>query len=148
MIFRYPNTLYPLDQLRTEMDRLLSGFLGELSDGPWFGQGRGQPAVNVWEKTDALLVEMELPGLKNDQLDISVAGGELSVRLQRPDVPQEAVTYHRRERPVGGFTRVLRLPVEVDAGRVEAELRDGVLTITLAKAESAKPRKIAVSAAS
>ena len=105
---------------------------------------RSQPAVNVWEQHDALMVEMEVPGVKSDQLDISVAGGELSVKVNRPDVAQEGVTYHRRERPVGSFSRIVRLPVEVDADRVEADLRDGVLTITLPKAESAKPRKINV----
>ena len=100
--------------------------------------------MNVWEQGDALLVEMEVPGVKSDQVDISVAGGELSIKIDRPEVAQEGVTYHRRERPVGSFTRVLRLPVEVDADRVEAELRDGVLMITLPKAEAAKPRKINV----
>ena len=94
---------------------------------------RSQPAANVWEQDDALLVEMEVPGIKSDQVDISVAGGELSVKINRPEIVQEGVTYHRRERPVGSLTRVLRLPVEVDANRVEAELRDGVLLITLAQ---------------
>ena len=146
MVFGYRNTRHPLYQLRGEMDRLLAGFLGPMADGlvPAF---RNHPAANVWEQGDALLVEMELPGIKNDQVDISVAGGELSVKVDRPEVEQENVTYHRRERPVGSFTRVLRLPVEVDANRVEAELRDGVLLITLPKAESAKPRKINVATA-
>ncbi len=105
---------------------------------------RNQPAINVWEQDDALKVEMELPGVKGEQLDISVAGGELSVKVNAPDDAQEGVTYHRRERPVGSFSRIVRLPIEVNADRVEADLRDGVLTITLPKAESAKPRKINV----
>ena len=126
------------------MDRLLTGFFGPAADGLLPAMFRNQPAVNVWEREDALLVEMEVPGVKSEDLDISVAGGELSIRIQRPDVAQEGVTYHRRERPVGALQRVLRLPVEVDADRVEAQIRDGVLTITLPKAESAKPRKINV----
>ncbi len=85
-----------------------------------------------------------MPGIKSEQLDISVAGGELSVKVNAPDVSEDDVTYHRRERPVGSFSRIVRLPVEVNADRVEADLHDGVLTITLPKAASAKPRKINV----
>jgi HSP20 family protein len=144
MVFGYRNPRYPLHQFRDEMDRLLGGFLGSAVDGlrpPLF---QAQPAANVCERDDALLVEMELPGVKSDQVDISVAGGELSVKINRPEVEQEGVTYHRRERPVGPLSRTLRLPVEVDANRVEAELHDGVLLITLPKAERAKARKINV----
>jgi len=93
------------------------------------------------------MIEMEVPGLKSDQLEISVVGDELSIKVQRPDLQQEGVTYHRRERPVGEFARVLRLPAEVEADHVEAELRDGVLSITLPKAERARPRKISVASA-
>lgn len=147
MVFRYRNLGFPVHQLRDEMDRLLTGFFRQ-ADLPWVTGRRGQPAVNVWETADAVMVEMEVPGLRKDQLDVSVAGGELSLKIDRPQLNEEGVTYHRRERPVGTFTRVLRLPVEVDADRVEAELRGGVLTITLPKAESAKPRKITVTSES
>jgi HSP20 family protein len=144
MVFGYQPTRHPFHQLRNEVDRLLTGFFGPTADGFLPGVFRNQPPVNVWEQQDALKVEMELPGIKSEQLDISVAGNELSIKVNRPDVAQEGVTYHRRERPVGAFSRIVRLPVEVDADRVEADLRDGVLTITLPKAESAKPRKINV----
>ena len=147
MVFRYRNMRHPMHQLRDEMDRLLTGFFGEpIHRGLWSGS-RDQPAVNVWEQDDAVWVELEVPGVKSDQVDISVVGDELSVRIERPDVTQEGITYHRRERPVGSFTRVVRLPTDVDAGRVEAKLHDGVLTISLPKAESAKPRKINVASA-
>ena len=126
------------------MDRLLTGFLGPAADGLWPTVFRGQPAVNVWEKDDALMVELEVPGIKPDEVDVSVAGDELSIRIDRPDTAEEGVKYHRRERPAGSFSRIVRLPLEVDADKVEAELRDGVLTITCPKAESAKPRKINV----
>jgi len=144
MVFRYRNVHYPFHQLRDGMDRLLTGLFGPTAEDFLPSMFRSQPAVNVWEQGQALLVEIEVPGIKNDQVDISVAGGELSIKIDRPDVPPEDVRYHRRERPVGSFTRVLRLPVEVEADRVEAELHDGVLLITLPKAESAKPRKINV----
>lgn len=148
MVFRYRNRLHPVHHLRDDIDRLLTGAFGRWAEGGWPSIRRGQPAVNMWEKDDALQVELEVPGLKSDQVEISVVGDELSVQIDRPDLKQQGATYHRRERPVGSFTRVLRLPLEVDAERVEAELSDGVLTITLPKAESAKPRKIRVTAAS
>lgn len=144
MVFGYPYTRHPLHLLRDEMDRLLTGVFGPAADGFLPAIFRGQPAVNVWEINDALKVEMELPGIKSDQLDIAVAGDELTVKVNCPEADAKGVAYHRRERPVGSFGRTLRLPVEIDADRVEADLRDGVLTITLPKAESAKPRKIKV----
>ena len=147
MVFRVRNRLHPIHHLRDDVDRLLTGVFGPWTEAGLPNLGRSRPAVNIWEQDDALLVELEVPGLRSDQLEISVVGDELSVKIDRPDLEQEGVTYHRRERSVGSFTRVLRLPVEVDADRVEAELRDGVLTITLPKAESAKPRKIQVGSA-
>jgi len=147
MFFDYRAPRYPFHQLRREMDRLLNGFFGPEAEAMLPPMFRAQPAANVWEQGDALLVEMEVPGVKSDQVDISVAGGELSVRINRPEVVESDVTYHRRERPTGAISRALKLPVEIDADRVEAQLRDGVLRIRLPKAESAKPRKINVAGA-
>ncbi len=144
MVPTYRNIRNPLRQFRDEVDRLLSGYFGPVVDGILPQMFRDQPAANVWEREDALVVEMEVPGVMNEQVDVSMSGGELSVRIERPEPEEKDVAYHRRERPVGSFGRVLRMPVEVDADRVEAEIRDGVLTITLPKAESAKPRKIPV----
>ena len=142
MVFRYENPRQALDQLRDEMNRL---FTGVLSNGAsaWL-PARGQPAVNVWESDDAVVAELEVPGVKSEQVDISVVENELTLKIERPQEVPTDVTFHRRERPSGAFTRVLRLPVPVDPNRVSAELREGVLTITLPKAESSKPRKIRV----
>jgi HSP20 family protein len=148
MMFRYVGSRHPMQQLRREMDRLLSGFaenLGHVAEGAWSLASRGQPAVNMWESGEAVSVELEVPGLKSDQVEISVSGDELSLSLSREDAEQEGLKYHRRERPVGSFHRVVRLPSEVDAERVDAEMKHGVLTITLPKAEAARPRKISVS---
>lgn len=136
-------SLNPLNQLRTEMDKLFSGFLPEAHEAFWPG-ARNQPAVNLWETPEAVHVELEVPGTKGDELDLSVVGNQLTVRIERPDLQQDGVTYHRRERPVGTFTRVLELPTDVNADQVAAELHNGVLTVTLPKAEAAKPRKISV----
>ncbi len=148
MVFRYRKRRHPIYHLRDDIDRLLTGVFGQWAESGLPIASRGQPAVNIWEADDAVMVELEVPGLKGDQVDVSVVGNQLSLKIERPELKQEGVTYHRRERPIGSFTRVLRLPVEVDADRVQAELTDGVLTIALPKAENAKPRTIRVTAVS
>jgi HSP20 family protein len=132
----------PIHQLRREMDRLFNGVLGPTIDGIWPGVGRGQPPVNLWDAGENLMAEMELPGVKHDEIDISVAGNQLTLHVQRSEEAEENVTYHRHERSVGSFNRVLELPCDVKADGVEAQLRDGILTLTLPKAETAKPRKV------
>ncbi len=136
------NGLPPLGHFRTEMDRLMEDF---------FGQGRHAvrtstfPPLNIWESENELYAEAELPGMKNEDLEIQVVGNELTLKGRRVDTAEQGVTYHRRERSTGEFTRLVRLPVDVDADKVEATLRDGVLRITLPKAAAARPRKINVS---
>ena len=144
MLTRYRSLRHPVTQLRDEVDRLLTGFFGHPIEGLWPSAARGQPALNLWERGDALVAELEVPGATPDQIDISVVGGELSLRIERSDSVEEGVTYHRRERPIGSVNRVLRLPADVDSDHVCAELKDGILTITLPKAEKAKPHKIQV----
>jgi HSP20 family protein len=140
-MWRTSNGYNPVSTLRSEVDRLF---------GDYFGQApaaavRAFPALNVWERDDELFVEAELPGLKSDDLDISVVGQQLVIKGRRADFePAEGVSFHRRERGVGDFMRAIELPVDVDANRVEAKLTDGVLLIRLPKAEAAKPRKIQV----
>lgn len=147
MVFRPLLSRYPTQQFRQEMDRLLSDFFG--NGGPSGGPAAAttRPAVNAWETPEALGIELEVPGVKQDQIEISVVGNELALKIERPELAQEGVTYHRRERAVGTLSRVMRLPVEVDAERVSAELRNGILTVTLPKAAAARPRKIQVSTA-
>jgi len=142
------NFLYPMNRLRGEMERLFEDFA---HDWPALGRvtrlhGRGFPSLNVWEDERNLYAEAEVPGMKMDDLDITVLGNELTIKGRRNDLPEDEVTYHRRERGVGPFSRVLRLLVDVDADQVRANLLNGVLTITLPKAAAAKPRKIEVKA--
>lgn len=105
---------------------------------------RAFPALNVWEDDDHLFVEAEIPGVKMDDLEISVFEGELTIKGQRKVDEEEGTTWHRQERGTGAFGRVMRLPFEVDVDHVKAELAAGVLTIELPKAAKAKPRKIEV----
>jgi HSP20 family protein len=143
----HPFRSFPLTSLRREMDRVLSGLRSDGLDWTWPGARHDEPAVNVWETADAVHLELEVPGVKSDQLDLSVVGSQLSIKIERPEVQEHGVTYHRRERPVGSFLRVVELPCDVEAEKVEASLEHGVLSITLPKAEAAKPRRIQVKAA-
>ena len=147
MILRRTNGFHPLNQLRDQMDRLVGDFFGPQTGtyaSRMAGAEPGFPALNVWEYGDHLYAEAEVPGLKSDAIDVSVVGGDLTIRGRRGEADREDTSYHRRERGIGEFNRVLRLPVEVDADKVEATLKDGVLLIKLPKAESAKPKKIKV----
>ncbi len=130
-----------LQQFQSEMNRVFDR---------WNGPGRPAvafPPMNVWEEGDRLHVEAELPGLDLKDLEIYVTGGnELSVKGQRkPNVPEKGA-WHRRERATGEFHRTLTLPYPVDPDKVEARFENGVLLVTLAKHESARPRKIPVKA--
>lgn len=89
----------------------------------------------------------ELPGIAAADLNISVERNKLSVAGKRDLEPaSDNVSYHRRERAGGSFSRSLTLPTDLDAGRVEATYANGVLTIALPKAEAAKPKKVSVKA--
>lgn len=136
-------------QLRHEMDRLVGDFFGPVASAvaPHINAlAHGFPPLNAWEKGEDVFVEAEVPGLKSEDVEISVVGHDLTIHGRRGQEPLEGATYHRRERSTGEFNRVVRLPIEVDASKVEATLKDGVLLIRLPKAESAKPRKIKVTA--
>lgn len=136
----------PFGQLRTEVERLFGDFSRQTPLAGWV-PGTQYPAVNVWETDQELFVEAEVPGVKESDLEIFVVGEELTIKGRRSSAP-EGTSFHRQERGVGPFTRVVRLPVEVDADKVDARLREGVLEIRLPKAPTARPRKIQVNAAS
>jgi HSP20 family protein len=150
MVYRRGNGFHPIVQLRDEMDRLASSFFGPapaVSPSRLSAPARGFPPLNVWEDGETIFAEAEVPGLKSEDIDISVVGADLAIRGRRGVEPREGVAYHRQERGVGEFNRVLRLPIEIDASKVEASLTSGVLLVKLPKAESAKPKKIKVSPA-
>ena len=141
---RRDGPFYPFQQLREEMEKLLTDFFGPQGFGSPAGTARGFPPVNVWEDSENLFAEAELPGVKPEDVDVLVVGRELTIKGKRAagDVPETA--FHRRERGTGDFSRVVPLPVEVDADRVQARMANGVLTITLPKAAAARPKKVQV----
>ena len=130
------------------MQRQMDWFTGDLSRG-LFGEPTAGvfPLMNVTEDNDNFYVRAELPGLKPDELNISVTGDTLSLSGERKiQAEDERAQYHRREREAGKFSRIVSLPSQVNTGKVEARSKDGILTLTLPKAEAAKPKKIAIKA--
>lgn len=133
----------PFNALRRELDRAFNDVFGAW-DGLTFGRAPGFPAINLWEDGECLYAEAEVPGVGMNDLEILTVGNELTIKGRRIGPEGENLTYHRQERGVGEFTRVITLPAEVNASKVEATLRDGVLTIVMPKAEAARARKIPV----
>jgi len=135
-----PGLLCGLTRLQGEMDRLF---------GRWVGEPRtlapSYPLVNVWEDAEAFRVEAELPGLRQEDVQIAVTQRNvLTISGMRQAEDEGNGSWHRRERGFGRFQRVLALPAPVDADKVEAKLENGVLQLVLPKAEEAKPRRIEV----
>lgn len=111
-----------------------------------FGRPAVFPAINVNEDDAAVYVEAELPGFSESEIDVNVVGSEITIKGERSTEKEEKdANYHRRERWDGAFERTIHIPIEVESDKVSAELKNGVLTITLPKPEVARPRKIKVS---
>jgi len=103
------------------------------------------PALDVYDEKDNFVVKVELPGMKKEDIDISLHAGVLTVSGERKhDREQKEGGTFRSERYFGRFQRSVTLPTVVNAGDVKASYKDGILTIDLPKAEEAKPRQIAV----
>jgi len=107
----------------------------------WDGNNQQTLGVNVREQDDAYVLSALVPGLKADDLNIQVL--ENVVRIEG-EYKQSENEYLMQELPHGSFTRTLRLPAAIDSDRVEAKITDGVLTLTMPKAESARAKKIKI----
>ena len=130
--------------MQRQMDLLTRG----LSRGFFREPGAGVfPLMNVTEDKDNYYIRSELPGIRSEDLEISVTGDSLTLSGERK-IPTEDkdATYHRKEREAGKFSRIITLPGQIDTGKVEARCADGILTVVLPKAEAAKPRQITIKA--
>ena len=105
------------------------------------------PLLNIYEEPDRLVVTAELPGVKAEDLELSIEGETLTIQGKRDTRQDQAnLSYHRREIEAGSFSRAVALPIKVDPEQVSARLVNGILTISLKKASEATPRQITVSA--
>jgi HSP20 family protein len=143
--FRWPTGWDPFVALR-HMQRELERATGVSIFGEGRSVGGGNfPPVNVYNGRDDVLVQLEMPGVKREDLDLSITGETLVVKGAVKPPPDEAkFEYQRRERGTGEFSRTVVLPDKVEAERVEASLAGGVLTVRLPKSEAAKPKQIHV----
>lgn len=104
--------------------------------------------VNIYGKEDEVLLTAELPGMTPEAINLSVEGDTIKIEGERKsEVPADLKAWHKRERGSGKFFRAFRLPYDVDASKISATYKDGILSVTMPRAEASKPKKIAVAAA-
>ena len=138
--FRVPTRWREMDQLQREMNRLFEGSSVIHTSG-----SHKYPAINLWANEEGQIIRAEMPGIKADDINIDVTSDTLTISGERThDEAIENTRYHRQERGYGSFTRTLQLPFMIDTGSVEATFKNGVLDIKLQRAESDRPKKIAV----
>jgi HSP20 family protein len=131
-----------LERLKRQMDLLSEGIFGGALKAPSAGVF---PLMNVTEDKDNYYVRAELPGIKSEELEISVTGDTLSISGERKIAEEKGdAKYHRREREAGKFSRIVNLPTQINTAKVEAKCVDGLLSILLPKAETAKQKQIVV----
>ena len=147
-ITRY-DPLGEMVSLRSAMDRLFEdSFVSPLT---WRTIGGGSdsitPPIDVHETADELVVTAALPGMKADDVEITMTGQTLTLRGEfKSDDEIKKDQYLYRERRFGSFSRTLQLPVRVQGDQAQASFADGVLTLTIPKAEEVKPRQIRINA--
>ena len=141
--------LKEMSQMQRDMEAVLRGLGTGRLFGPGFEAGfalRDWPRVNLREDHDHIYVEALLPGVDPDKVDMNVLGNTLSLAGERAvaESDKNGRTWHRRERSPGKFLRTIELPVEIDPDQVKAEYKNGLLLVTLPKAEAAKPKRISI----
>jgi HSP20 family protein len=127
------------DQLRRGMDQLF-----QRSGAGTARRAGAFPPVNLYETADGYVLTAELPGVRAEDLEISIEQNRVTLGGQREIARPEDASVHRAERPSGSFRRTVELPAEVDADKAEAAHRNGVLSVRFPKAEKHQPRRISV----
>jgi HSP20 family protein len=134
-----------LSTLRNEIDHLFESPLNLLTSSSQQFLSGWLPAIDLYEDNDHFTLKAEIPGMRKEDIDISLHGDLLSLSGERKEDEQLAKTQvYRAERNLGRFHRTFTLPVPVAADKVQATYKDGILAVTLPKAEEAKPRQINV----
>jgi len=145
--YQSPELSRPFDRLsslRDEIDRLFDLSTPSLTRDAALFSGWA-PAIDVHQDKDHVFVKCELPGMKKEDIDISLHNGTLTVSGERKnETEQKEGEWFRSERFFGKFQRSVTLPTDVDSANVKAAYKDGILTVTLPKAEEAKPKQIEV----
>jgi len=135
-----------LFSIRDEMNHLFDNFFTGWQE-PRRGsiEGGWNPCINVAETVDQITVTAELPGVKQEEVDITIANDVLTLKGEKKEEAEvKEKNYHRIERSYGSFQRSISLPPGVQADKAKAACKDGVLTITIPKTEEAKPKQIKI----
>lgn len=140
--FGWKSSFDEMELLKKNMDRLFNLPAAEYQAGQSVGVF---PLINLTETTIGYHVRAELPGIKSNELEIQATAKSISIAGERKIEPEnENVKYHRREREGGKFSRIITLPGEIDADKVEAKLVNGVLELIISKAELSRPKQIKI----
>jgi HSP20 family protein len=143
MIYRrysVPTVMEEMERMQREMSKVMSAFNFERPKSTAVF-----PALNAWTTEDEEIVTAELPGVDPEEIELSIVNDVLTIGGERhPSDPEGEMRYHRRERTCGKFSRSIQLAFPVTVEKVVAGYENGVLKITLPRAEADKPRKIAV----
>lgn len=130
-----------LSEIQDEMNRLFDTSLHRRA----FWEGMFSPAVDLVEEKDHLMLKADLPGLTKDDVNVTVQDNHLTIKGEKKrEAETKDANLYLSERVYGRFTRTIELPSTVDAKKIEARFKDGVLQITLPKTEEAKPKQIEV----
>jgi HSP20 family protein len=136
-----------LSTLRDELDSLFElPFLSNFANQTQLFSG-WTPALDLYQSNDNVIAMVELPGMRKEDIEISLHDGTLTIGGERKHETGEGENAERSERYIGKFRRSITLPTRVDASKVTATYKDGILTVTLPKAEEAKPKQIQVNVA-
>lgn len=126
-----------IERIQREVNRIFNRLSG-LEETPY-------PPLNIWTKDDVAIITAELPGYRPEDIHLSIKDGYLNIKGSRkPAELKENEVFLRQERPAGEFERSIRLPFEVNSEKIEARFHDGILNITLPRAEQDKPKKIQI----
>ena len=147
MLTRWSNferSFAALDELRRYMN--LFDEAGRRSLATEAGLGRAWPRMNIYDNGSDLVLRMAAPGLSENDINLTLTGDTLAISGKRDITVPEGYSVHRQERGSIKFSRSFALPSKVDSTKVEAKVKDGIMTVTMPKAQEAKPRQITVKA--
>lgn len=134
--------------LQNRLNSIFQDFARPEGTSETLAMGSFVPAVDVYEDAQKLVLKLEVPGIRREDLDIRIEGKTLTVKGERKfEAEEKEENFHRIERRYGSFVRSFTLPNSVDAENIDATSADGVLTLSLAKKPEAKPKQITVKAA-
>ncbi|NOY70085.1 MAG: Hsp20/alpha crystallin family protein [Deltaproteobacteria bacterium] len=140
--FGFKSPFSDLDRMKRQLDQLF----GQATDEKGYPARRAGvfPLINLTENKNNYFIRAELPGVSAEELDIQSTDRNIAITGHRETPADESAGYHRREREFGRFSRAFTLPGEIERDKIDATLKNGILTITIPKAEEAKPKQIKI----